>query len=455
LAQNKLQKLEECEMSLISMNAMIPSAEILRRRFRQICGTSSVHGFAHDRSGNISMFAAFSLLPLFTCVGMGVDYGRAHYVKTRMQASLDSAVLAGGRTFQLTSDSAAADTAARNFFDHRFANSGALFGQPQITSLTIDTSRYTITADAGTDIPTPFLGIAGIPTIRIGSRSASALSSAGAVQEKDLEISLVLDITGSMNDSTSTGTKIDDAKLAAKDLVDIIMPTGYVPSQSTRIALVPFSQYVNVGSYYQDVTNQAATGGNTCVTERTGADAFTDKKPGTNRWIGAFSNASNHASLSCKPVAQITPLTSDKTALKSAIDGYTADGWTAGHLGTAWGWYMLSHDWNNVWPAASAPKSAGSNVHKITVIMTDGDYNTYYRNNMESQDQAASLCQAMKADLTVYTIGFGSGMSPGTKDFLKACASTPSHYFDAENGGDLRNAFRSIAISLSQLRLTQ
>lgn len=46
-------------------------------------------------------------------------------------------------------------------------------------------------------------------------------------------------------------------------------------------------------------------------------------------------------------------------------------------------------------------------------------------------------------------------MSQSTKDFLKACASSPSHYFDAQNGGDLRNAFRAIAISLSQLRLTQ
>ena len=259
-----------------------------------------------------------------------------------------------------------------------------------------------------------------------------------------------------MKDPTSTGnTKIVDAKLAAKDLVDIVMPTGYVPSQSTRIALVPFSQYVNVGPYYQAVTNQTASGGNTCVTERTGADAYTDKKPGSNRWIGAFTNNSNHANLSCAPVAQVTPLTNDKTALKSAIDDYTADGWTAGHLGTAWGWYMLSHDWHDVWPAESQPKPAGSNVNKITIIMTDGDYNTYYRNNMASQDQAASMCEAMKADLTVYTIGFGTGMSQATKDFLKACASTPQHYFDAQNGGDLRNAFRAIAISLSQLRLTQ
>ena len=443
-------------MTKFSTNAAKRFAPIFGGVFALTRFMSASRKISRDVSGNISVLAGFTLIPIFTVVGMGVDYGRAHYVKTRMQTSLDSAVLAGGRTFQLTGESAKADTAARAFFDHRFAAESGLFGKPQIDVLTIDTSTYTITAEAGTDIPTPFLGIAGIPKIKISSRSVSALSTAGAVQEKDIEISLVLDITGSMNDPTSSGnSKIHDAKIAAKDLVDIVMPTGYVPSQSTRIALVPFSQYVNVGTYYQAVTDQAPSGTNTCVTERTGDDAYTDKKPNATRWIGAFKSASNHANVSCAPVAKVTPLTSSKTALKTAIDDYEADGWTAGHLGTAWGWYMLSHDWRDVWPVDSQPKPASNTVQKITVIMTDGDYNTYYRNGTSSQDQAEQLCQAMKTDLTVYTIGFGTGMSQSTKDFLKACASSPSHYFDAANGDDLRNAFRSIAISLSRLRLTQ
>lgn len=421
------------------------------------CGRRStgMTSFAKDKCGNISIIAGFALLPLFAAAGMAVDYGRAHYVKSRMQTSLDAAVLAGGRTFQLTSSSSDADAAARNFFNHRFAESSGLFGQPQITGLTIDTSAYTITATASTAIPTPFLGIAGTPSIQVSGVSKSALSIAGNGQDKELEISMVLDVTGSMADATSSGnSKIHDAKLAAKDLVDIVLPTGFEGSNKTRIALVPFSQYVNVGSYYQTVTNQAASGGNTCVTERTGDDAYTDKKPGSNRWIGAFTSSSNHSTNNCTPTVEVTPLTNDKAALKATIDTYSASGWTAGHLGTAWGWYMLSHDWHDVWPVDSQPKSGG-NIRKVTVIMTDGDYNTYYRNGVSSQDQAEDLCTAMKADITVYTIGFGTDMSQSAKDFLKACASSPSHYFDATDGNDLRNAFRSIAISLSQLRLTQ
>ena len=410
-----------------------------------------------DTCGTISLLAGFSLLPIFTAAGMAVDYGHALMIKSRMQTTLDSAVLAGGREFQVTSNSTKADTATRAFFVHRFLGEAGVSGHPAITDLAIDTSAYTITATARAEIPTPFLRLIGTASLPITIVSSSGLGGAGGGQEKVLEISMVLDVTGSMNDPTASGnSKIHDAKLAAKDLVDIVMPTGYTGSQSTRVALVPFSQYVNAGPFYTDVTGQAPAGGNTCVTEREGADAFTDKKPGSNRWIGIFTSSSNHGgSLDCAPASQITPLSNDKDALKAAIDGYSANGWTAGHLGTAWGWYMLSHDWQDVWPAASKPKPADSNVRKIVVIMTDGDYNTNYRNGMESQSQAALLCTAMKADVTVYTVGFGIDMSQAAKDALKACATSEQHYFSAADGDQLREHFRTIAISLTQLRLTQ
>lgn len=412
--------------------------------------TGALMNWRRDVSGNLSILAGFSLLPIFLCAGMAVDYGHASLIKSRLQTVLDSAVLAGGREFQVTSDAAKAEIATRGFFTYRFA-AGAGNGQPQITELAIDPAAYTITATAATNIPAPFLRLAGVPTIPVRARSSSGLST-----EKDLEVAMVLDITGSMNEASGSGnSKIHDARLAAKDLVDIILPTGFVGNDQTRIALVPFSQYVNVGPYYQDVTDQAASGGNTCVTERTGDDAFTDKGPNSNRWIGAFMAASNHGTNNCAPAAEITPLTNDKQALKDKISDYTAAGWTAGHLGAAWGWYTLSHDWLNVWPIESRPKPANNNVRKIVVLMTDGDYNTYYRNGMDAQAQAAALCTAMKADVTVYTIGFGTGMSQTAKDALKACATSQTHYFDAQNGSQLRDAFRTIAISLTQLRLTQ
>jgi Flp pilus assembly protein TadG len=412
------------------------------------------HRFGADRSGNVVIMFAFALVPIFGAVGASVDYARALNLRTRMQESVDSATLAGGRQFQMTGDTSAADSTARDYFSHRFT--AGTVGNPQISAVTIDTSAYTITVTASAAVPTPFLAVMGYPSLSVAVRSQSSLAIGGPNADKDLELALMLDITGSMNDPSGSGnSKIHDARLAAKDVVDIIMPNGYVGEHTSRIALVPFSQYVNVGDNYEDVTGQAPSGGNTCVTERTGDEAYTDAQPGTNQWIGRFRSASNHGDLGCAPAARIMPLTSDKAALKGSIDNYVAAGWTAGHLGTAWAWYVLSHRWNNVWPNGSRPGN-GSNVMKVAVLMTDGDYNTYYRNGTESQDQAANLCSGMKAaGITLYTVGFGQGMSQTTRDFLRNCASSSSHYFDAQNGDQLRAAFRSIAFTLSHLRITQ
>ena len=59
----------------------------------------------------------------------------------------------------------------------------------------------------------------------------------------NIEVSVVLDITGSMS-----GSKIEDLKAAAKDLVDIVVNDQQELFYS-RVALIPYSNGVNVGSY--------------------------------------------------------------------------------------------------------------------------------------------------------------------------------------------------------------
>ena len=47
-------------------------------------------------------------------------------------------------------------------------------------------------------------------------------------------------------------------------------------------------------------------------------------------------------------VNSIQPLTNDTAMLKRRIDKLQTGGSTAGHLGTAWAWYLLSPNWNTV-----------------------------------------------------------------------------------------------------------
>ena len=158
--------------------------------------------------------------------------------------------------------------------------------------------------------------------------------------------------------------------------------------------------------------------------------------------------------------------------LKRRIDKLTIAGSTAGQLGTAWAWYLLSPNWNSLFPLSSAAASYTAEKNKkIAVLMTDGDYNTEYWNGVEaktsnsadanynannglSEAQAPQLCKEMKKKgIVVYTIGFQ--VTSAAKTLLTNCATDTKHYYDATSGDALRQAFRDIALKISQLRLSK
>ena len=150
------------------------------------------------------------------------------------------------------------------------------------------------------------------------------------------------------------------------------------------------------------------------------------------------------------------PLTNDKAAILNTINGYTPAGTTAGHLGTAWAWYMLAPGWNSIWGLSTPPAAyTDDKVIKAVVLMTDGLYNTQYSSN-DSRTQALALCTGMKtAGLTVYTVGLGFAASPSdpdeilAKDTLTQCASGAGHYFFPYDGDALRAAFTQIGNQVS------
>jgi hypothetical protein len=234
------------------------------------------------------------------------------------------------------------------------------------------------------------------------------------------------------------------------------------------------------GCQYYRFTN--ASGGtnvfqvSTCTTERTGAEAYTDAGPSTALLsLNYPSTASNGA---C-PSNTILPLTTDRTTINNRISNLTASGYTAGHIGAAWGWYMLTPNFGSLWPAASQPAAYGTpETLKVMVLMTDGAFNTSYCNGVIARDtsgagnnvdhincnatngdplnQALSLCTAMKnRGVVIYTVGFDmAGESQASRDMMHDCASNPDNAFMADDSNELLAAFQQIARSISQLRLT-
>ena len=214
---------------------------------------------------------------------------------------------------------------------------------------------------------------------------------------------------------------------------------------------------------------------NTCATERTGADAFKDTAPSTT-YLGR--NYPTPAT-PC-PTVTIEPLTNDKAVLTAKINALTAAGSTSGHIGIAWGWYMLSPKFGYLWPTSARPTPyGGPHLRKIAIMMTDGAYNTPYCNgviasnagsgsgsvsdhincvapNGDSFQQSAAICTAMKnAGISVYTVGFDLGSDVQARAALTSCASTPAQALFPSSGAELRTTFRDIATAISQLRLSR
>ncbi|MDO8360650.1 MAG: VWA domain-containing protein, partial [Devosia sp.] len=150
--------------------------------------------------------------------------------------------------------------------------------------------------------------------------------------------------------------------------------------------------------------------------------------------------------------------------------------------GLAWGWYMIAPNFASLWPTASQPAAYGeANLIKAVILMTDGDFNTPYCTgviasdalsgsgsssthincpspNGSSKAQAQALCDAIKAESNhtlLYTVGFDLGSNAAALTFLEGCATTPTHFFQADTGADLEDAFQAIAETLSSLRISK
>jgi hypothetical protein len=197
----------------------------------------------------------------------------------------------------------------------------------------------------------------------------------------------------------------------------------------------------------------------TCVTERVGAQAYTDAAPST-AFVGRFYGSG------C-PTATIQPLTDNVPALKAKITSLAASGGTAGHIGLAWGWYSIAPNFNGLWPASTANAYDPNETIKSVIMMTDGDFNTEYCSGVQAPGacnatngtsfaQATALCTAMKArGVVVYSVGFQVASNSSAANFLRACATDPSKVFFPGSGAVLTQSFAAIGRDITRIRISQ
>ena len=423
-----------------------------------------------DQSGSVAILfgLVFSVMVLFSAAA--IDLSRWSNARSTTKSAVDAAVLAGARSLQVdNANTNAALATAMHYYKQNTANLSVV--DDTITFKTAN-DNMAMQAVGQSYIVTPFLNVAGISRMPVVTQVDGAISEAvvasGGKGQGDVELAMMLDITGSMY-----GQKLADLKAASTDLIDIVL---LEENGKSRIALVPFSEAINIdknwaaevvsnGQQWVDVKSTTKTTryylDPQCATERTGPEAFTDAAPNGQNKLGKFYSTDGQ----CMPKSgSVIPLSNDKVFLKNAIDDYQASGSTAGHLGTAWAWYMLSPNWAQRVPPASRPGSYGQEgLRKIAILMTDGEYNQQYDEgfagsspNGSSTYQARMLCTNMKAaGITVYTVGFQLPKYGDAVTTLQQCATDASHFYNANDGGALRQAFRDIALQISTLYLTK
>ena len=331
--------------------------------------------FGQDRHGTVAVIMALSLSILMLCVGVSVDMVRWHQAQAMTNSALDAGVLAGGHSLQLNPQNtqaaieAATATYLANTANRLPMNSDSLH-------FVVDGPSQTVVALGTAEMKTTVLSVMGIDHLGVltatASNSARSIVSPGGPGGSNLEVSVMLDVTGSMcadgAGPCSNDPKMAALKAAATDLVNIVVRDGQT-EHTTKVALVPFSTRVRVGpdggggplmqaltnlsplqSYVYNLCTDGTGGGGSesdipwtcttyvptpvtdwkvmpCVTERfftaTGFDA-SDDAPGAGTWLNAHEGTRAILSLDSSD----TPLLSGTGAPGDPTGNwnYTADG---------------------------------------------------------------------------------------------------------------------------------
>ena len=211
-----------------------------------------------------------------------------------------------------------------------------------------------------------------------------------------------------------------------------------------------------------------------CVSERTGTQAYTDASTSLAKVGRNYAASANPC-----PAAQILPLSSNKTTIKALIDGLAVTGSTSGQIGLAWGWYSIAPNFSSLWAGPTVAPYDPAKTLKAVIMMTDGEFNTPYCGGVIARDagwgsgssndhiicdatqgdpfvQAAALCTAMKAQgVVVYTVGFSITPGGSAAQILSDCATSPKQAFLPASGADLSEAFAAIGRDITNLRISK
>lgn len=196
--------------------------------------------FLRQTQGNVAMMFALAL-PVLLMITLGaIDIHQASKVKAQLQDALDAAALAAARsTFTDDVNINKVGLAALK------ANMPGYFGETSGDTANFVLLNNRVTGDARVNVKVLVANIVLPPYgkllddyLPVSTRSEVLRAS------RDIEVGLVLDVTGSMR-----GTRIASLKSAARELVQIVVQDKDKQSPFySRLAIIPYSSGVNLNA---------------------------------------------------------------------------------------------------------------------------------------------------------------------------------------------------------------
>ncbi len=399
-------------------------------------------GFGRNDRAAVALVFGVSVVPFMLAAGVALDYSRALDLKTELQAALDAGALAAAASRSLSDDQRI--TLAKTTFSSNFRSR---FGVEPVPTVTLVDG--TVRASAAAALPTTFMKLAGIHRMEVGANV-----QIGVPGQRDAEIALVLDYSGSMNGLPIGGGRVKYLSMrdAASRMIDDL--TTGEGAKHVKFALVPFSQHVWVslpGSMV--VGEKPGTTWRNCTQDRKYPHNLTVTSPDPDdddtKWGQPLHQ---YGTRPCGPYLSnglvVRPLSSDHAAVKRQLQGMTPYDMTHIALGFEFGWHVLSSSA----PFAEGVSESDRKTVKVLVLLTDGDQTEQAfgpagsETPEDGERNLEQLCRNAKAaGITVATVAFDLGQKPSTVERLRECASDPERlFFDARNGSDLAAAFDGI-----------
>lgn len=193
--------------------------------------------FNKKSKGQVLVLVAVSMIMLLALIALAIDVGIAYTVKSKLNSAVDGAAIAAGRGVKQGSSISerkahGRDAALRFFaanFPSNFMGSSLLSAEPTINIPDPVNGTWTISVNGQAKAPIFFSKAVGWPNLTVNALAETTV--------RDLDMIIVLDTSGSLDDTNSPPGTFDTLKASAINFINRFSdgPGG------DRIGVVPFA----------------------------------------------------------------------------------------------------------------------------------------------------------------------------------------------------------------------